>query len=404
MLNSAASALVDTDLAEKVKREIIGRNITSQYQNAESNTETVKEQLQSLNLRNREDINANKIMTSQTSSEKENGYVKQPHVVGNAVERKPMSPSTQPTATERSKRILPATPKSLYSTPSQSTSSLIQPADRLNSKRLSRSSSLSSNTTSSLSSEDDLTRSKTKQTHIAVYKFVARHDDEINLETGDAVYVSRKCEDLWFEGINLRTGELGCFPSRYVSDILRGGAVQDNSVNEAEANQFSVRFLGSVEVNGFKGNEIICDAMKEIVKQHQLTSASKPPACVLDVSERGIRIIEHPQATEGRKGSVSGKKSSKRKLGKLFDRDSKESATQCHYFALKNVTFCGCHPQNARFFAFITKHPEDHRFACHVFMSEYSTEPVANAVGRAFKKFYAEFLDYQAPIEDFYIE
>lgn len=225
MLNSAASTLVDTDLAEKVKREIIGRDITSQYQNAESNTETVKEQLQSLNLRNREDINANK-MTSQTSSEKENGYVKQSHFVGNAVERKPMSPSSQPTATERSKRILPATPRSLYSTPSQSTSSLIQPAEGLNSKRLSRSSSLSSNTTSSLSSEDDLTRSKTKQTHIAVYKFVARHYDEINLETGDAVYVSRKCEDLWFEGINLRTGEWGCFPSRYVSDILRGGAVQ----------------------------------------------------------------------------------------------------------------------------------------------------------------------------------
>ena len=226
MLNSAASALVDTDLAEKVKREIIGRDITSQYQNAESNTETVKEQLQSLNLRNMEDINANK-MASQTSSEKENGYVKQSHFVGNAVERKPMSPSTQPTVvTERSKRILPATPKSLYSTPSQSTSSLIQPAERLNSKRLSSSSSLSSTTTSSLSSEDDLTRSKTKQTHIAVYKFVARHDDEINLETGDAICVSRKCEDLWFEGINLRTGESGCFPSRYVSDILRGDTVQ----------------------------------------------------------------------------------------------------------------------------------------------------------------------------------
>ena len=226
-MNSAASALVDTDLAEKVKREIIGRNITSQYKNAESNTETVKEQLQSLNLRNRDDINANK-MTSQISSEKENGYVKQPHFVGNVVERKPMSPSTQSTATEQSKRLLPTTPKSLYSTPSQSTSSLIQPAERLlvNSKRLSSSSSLSSNTTSSLSSEDDLTRSKAKQTHIAVYKFVARHDDEINLETGDAVYVSRKCEDLWFEGINLRTGESGCFPSRYVSDILRGGAVQ----------------------------------------------------------------------------------------------------------------------------------------------------------------------------------
>ena len=229
MLNSAASALVDTDSAEKVKREIIGRNITSQYENAESNTETVKEQLQSLNLRNRDDINANSPhynkMTSQTSTEKENGYVKQSDLVGNAVERKQVSLSTQSTATERSKRVLPATPKSLYSTPSQWSSSISQPAENvtLNSKRLSTSSSISSYTTSSsLSSEDDLTRSKTKQTHIAVYKFVARHDDEMNLDAGDAVYVSKKCEDLWFEGTNLRTGESGCFPSRYVSDILRG--------------------------------------------------------------------------------------------------------------------------------------------------------------------------------------
>ena len=27
----------------------------------------------------------------------------------------------------------------------------------------------------------------------------------------------------------------------------------------------NVSFLGSVEVNGFKGNEIICDAMKEVM-------------------------------------------------------------------------------------------------------------------------------------------
>ncbi|XP_078359177.1 C-Jun-amino-terminal kinase-interacting protein 1-like isoform X2 [Oculina patagonica] len=402
MLNSAASALVDSNSAGTVKGEIIGRNIASEYGNVESNTETVKEQLHSLNIKNKDknaDSPRHDKMTSQISAGEENGYVKQSQFVENVAKRKQISPSAQ--STERGKRVLPATPKSLYSTPSQSSSSLNQPAENvtLHSKRLSTS-SLSSNTTSSLSSEDDLSRSKTKQTHIAVYKFVARHDDEINLETGDAVCVNKKCEDLWFEGINLRTGEAGCFPSRYVSDILRG-SVQDNSVNESQVNQFSVRFLGSVEVNGFKGNDIICDAMKEIVRQHQLTSTPKPPACILDVSERGIRIIEHPQALEGRKGSVSLKKSSKRKLGKIFDRDSKEMSAQSHYFALKNVTFCGCHPQNARFFAFITKHPEDHRFACHVFMSEYSTEPVANAVGCVFKKFYPEFLDYQPAIVDF---
>jgi hypothetical protein len=29
----------------------------------------------------------------------------------------------------------------------------------------------------------------------------------------------------------------------------------------------------------------------------------------------------------------------------------------------------------------VTKHPSEHRFACHTFMSEYSTEPVAKAIG-----------------------
>lgn len=229
MLNSAASALVDTDSAGTIKKDIIGRNIASQYGNVESNTETVKEQLQSLNIKNKDkntDSPRHDKMASQISTGEENGNVKQSQFVVNVDERKQISPSTQ--STERGKRVLPATPRSLYSTPSQSSASINQPAENVtfNSKRLSTS-SLSSNTTSSLSSEDDLSRSKTKQTHIVVYKFVARHDDEINLETGDAVYVNKKCEDLWFEGINLRTGESGCFPSRYVSDILRGGVQGD---------------------------------------------------------------------------------------------------------------------------------------------------------------------------------
>ena len=58
------------------------------------------------------------------------------------------------------------------------------------------------------------------QTHFAVYRFVPRHEDEILLNVGDAVCVKRIDEDLWCEGKNLRTGESGIFPSRYVSDIL----------------------------------------------------------------------------------------------------------------------------------------------------------------------------------------
>lgn len=34
-----------------------------------------------------------------------------------------------------------------------------------------------------------------------------------------------------------------------------------------------------------------------------------------------------------------------------------------------------------RYFGFITKHPADHRFACHVFVSEESTKVLAESVG-----------------------
>lgn len=417
MLNSAATALVNTEPTGTPKRETIGRNLAAQYGNMEGKTESVKEQLESLNVINRDDIQINDrdsvIKMVRQSTTNEDGQVKlSKPVANNVTERKGISPGT-----DRNKRVLPMTPKtamtpkSLYSSPSQSATSVTQSSEKElnftpNSKRQSTSSLVSSASSNSSSvssepSEEDLfSKSNAKQTHIAVYKFVARHDDEMNLDTGDAVHVNKKCEDLWYEGINLRTGKAGVFPSRYVSDILQGASIEDNS-NGAHVNQFSVRFLGSVEVNGFKGNEIICDAMREIVKQHQLSSTAKPPACILDVTERGIRILEHPMA--GGKDSASIKKSRKGKLGKIFEKESKQTQ-KSHYFALKNVTFCGCHPHNARFFAFITKHPEDHRFACHVFMSEFSTEPVATAVGRAFKKFYADFLDYQAPVEDFYIE
>ncbi|XP_029200726.2 C-Jun-amino-terminal kinase-interacting protein 1-like [Acropora millepora] len=402
MLNSAASSLVIDGTS---KREVIGQSLAAEYGVIEGKAESLKDQLQSIDadVYMRRPLNGKILMAEEAAHENERV---------SPVEASPHERKLSNSGTERNKRILPKTPKSLYSSTSQPEAKNNNQSTDKQSRRTSDTKCLNPSGVSSSSgdmspvspetdeTEDRFFNTKPKQTHIALYKFVARHDDETGLDPGDAVYVGKKCEDLWFEGVNLRTGKAGIFPSRYVSDILQDPSIQDNP-NGMQATQFSLRFLGSVEVSSFKGNEIICSAMKEIVKQHQMSSTAKPPACILDVTERGIRITEHPLGKG--KGSSGSKKSSKNKLGKLFERDSKEKPN-CHYFALKNVTFCGCHPHNARFFAFITKHPEDHRFACHVFMSEFSTEAVATAVGLAFKKFYSDFLDYQAPVEDFYIE
>lgn len=63
-----------------------------------------------------------------------------------------------------------------------------------------------------------------KQTHVALYKFFPRHKDEVLLEEGDPVNVSKIGDDLWFEGTNLVSGKSGIFPSRYVADILAGSS------------------------------------------------------------------------------------------------------------------------------------------------------------------------------------
>ena len=37
-------------------------------------------------------------------------------------------------------------------------------------------------------------------THRGLHRFVPRHQDEIELEIGDPVYVQKEAEDLWCEG------------------------------------------------------------------------------------------------------------------------------------------------------------------------------------------------------------
>lgn len=59
-----------------------------------------------------------------------------------------------------------------------------------------------------------------RQTHVALYKFHARHKDEISFVEGDPIQVCKVFDDLWYEGVNLTSGKQGVFPCRYVADIL----------------------------------------------------------------------------------------------------------------------------------------------------------------------------------------
>ncbi|XP_053134239.1 C-Jun-amino-terminal kinase-interacting protein 1 isoform X4 [Hemicordylus capensis] len=223
-----------------------------------------------------------------------------------------------------------------------------------------------------------------EQTHRAVFRFVPRHEDELELEVDDPLLVEIQAEDYWYEAYNMRTGDRGIFPAYYAIEVTKDpDHMTDSSKTSDWVDQFRVKFLGSVQVPYHKGNDVLCAAMQKIATTRRLTVHFNPPSsCVLEISMRGVKIAVK---SDDSKDPSKGNKCS-------------------HFFQLKNISFCGYHPKNNKYFGFITKHPADHRFACHVFVSEESTKPLAESVGRAFHQFYKECVEYTCPTEDIYLE
>ncbi|KAM6972927.1 C-Jun-amino-terminal kinase-interacting protein 1a [Aplochiton taeniatus] len=216
-----------------------------------------------------------------------------------------------------------------------------------------------------------------EQSHRAAFRFVPRHEDELELEPDDPLLMKAQDEDLWCQGYNMRTGTSGIFPAYYAVKVNQdsGKGHQDDGVD-----RFRVRFLGSAPVPFHKGNDVLCAAMQKIAINRRM--AMQPPsACVLEISLKGVKISVQDECRTSERGD------------KCF-----------HFFQLKNISFCGCHPKHNKYFGFITKHPDHHRFACHVVISEDTSMPLADSIGRAFKQYYKEHVGYSCPTEDIFID
>uniref|UniRef100_A0A8C4ZN79 Mitogen-activated protein kinase 8 interacting protein 1 n=1 Tax=Gadus morhua TaxID=8049 RepID=A0A8C4ZN79_GADMO len=213
------------------------------------------------------------------------------------------------------------------------------------------------------------------QSHRAVYRFVPRHADELELEVEDPLLVEVQAEDFWYEGYNMRTGSRGIFPSYYAVEVAKEEAETKSS---EWMDRYRMKFLGSVQVPYHKGNDVLCAAMQKIATNRRATVQYNPPSsCILEIDVKGIKLVVQ---------------------------DDYYSHECNHFFQLKNVSFCGFHPKNSKYFGFITKHPADQRFACHVFVSENSTKPLAESVGKAFQLYYKQFVEVSCPTEDIYLE
>ncbi|KRT81731.1 SH3 domain-containing protein [Oryctes borbonicus] len=206
-------------------------------------------------------------------------------------------------------------------------------------------------------------------THRGLHKFIPRHEDEIEVEIGDPIYVQKEADDLWCEGVNLRTGRMGIFPSAYAVDCDYSD--WDSTCEHGRRERYVLGYLGSVETLAHKGTSVVCQAVRRVVGSG--LNDPEPQPCILEVSDQGLRMV---------------------------DRRKRNQNEPCidYFYSLKNVSFCAFHPRDHRYLGFITKHPTLQRFACHVFRGTDSTRPVAEGVGYVaslFVHLLAELLFFQ---------
>lgn len=125
-------------------------------------------------------------------------------------------------------------------------------------------------------------------THRGLHKFIPRHLDEIDVEIGDPIYVQKEADDLWCEGVNLRTGRQGIFPSAYVVDLEYNDF--DPTSQKVKKERYLLGYMGSVETLAHKGTGVVCQAVRKIVGE----SGESPNAqvCILEISDQGIRMVE----------------------------------------------------------------------------------------------------------------
>jgi len=78
-------------------------------------------------------------------------------------------------------------------------------------------------------------------THRGCHRFVPRHPGELAIDISDPIYVEVEEDDLWCEGINLRTKQRGIFPTAYATDlsILDDGAFGKFVTNKCYTLTFS---------------------------------------------------------------------------------------------------------------------------------------------------------------------
>lgn len=133
-------------------------------------------------------------------------------------------------------------------------------------------------------------------THRGLHKFNPRHHDEIDIEIGDPIYVQKEADDLWCEGVNLRTGRQGIFPSAYAVDLEYNDF--DPTTQKVKKERYLLGYMGSVETMAHKGTGVVCQAVRKIVGE--CGESPNVQVCILEISDQGLRMVERASSVSDR--------------------------------------------------------------------------------------------------------
>ncbi|KAK3101785.1 hypothetical protein FSP39_006317, partial [Pinctada imbricata] len=143
-------------------------------------------------------------------------------------------------------------------------------------------------------------------------------------------------------------------------------AIDDSTYVES----FVVRFLGSMAVTTDRGEQLVCETMRQILAARAVNNVFKMVESRLVVSSECMRLV-----------------------------DPSSNAVRTK-FALADISFWSAHPENTRLFGFITRTKSSgstsSQFACHVFECNVSAEEICQAVGTATKLAFQALMEKKA--------
>ncbi len=96
----------------------------------------------------------------------------------------------------------------------------------------------------------------------------------------------------------MRSGEVGIFPLAHVVDVDYNDF--DPVTGDDKKERFLLDYCGSVETSLYKGNIVLCQAIRKISQAGSSSSGSaseegvlcQPRSTVLEISDKGIKMLD----------------------------------------------------------------------------------------------------------------